>query len=99
ADLRKHVDYFHSHPCVRDDICAGLAYVGWHLEDTTLTRTSADAAIALGFQGWQPYFFGGIAYAIAPDRDRTKARRMLLEAKKRGAPAAADDILRDLGSP
>ena len=62
---------------MRDDICAGLAYVGWHLEDTTLTRTSADAAIALGFPGWQPYFFGGIAYAIAPDRDRLMADVLL----------------------
>src|SRR5262249_4987997 len=58
-DLRKQLDYFHAHVCTRDDICVGLAYAGWHIEDTALTRTSADAAIALGFAGWQPYFFGG----------------------------------------
>ena len=99
ADLRKQLDYFHSHACTRDDICVGLAYVGWHMEDTALTRATADAAIALGFAGWQPYFFGGAAYAIAPRADRAKARRMLLEAKKRGAPADVDDLLRDLGTP
>src|SRR5262245_30890592 len=54
TDLRKQLDYFHSHKCTRDDICVGLAYVGWHIDDTALTRASADAAIALGFAGWQP---------------------------------------------
>jgi hypothetical protein len=99
ADLRKGLDYFHSHACTRDDICAGLAYVGWHVSDTALTRAAADAAISLGFAGWQPYFFGGTAYAIPPKSDRAKARRLLLEAKKRGAPPDVDDVLRDLGTP
>ena len=99
ADLRKQLDYFRAHACTRDDICVGLAYVGWHIEDTALTRAAADAAISLGFAGWQPYFFGGTAYAIPPQPDRAKARRMLVEAKKRGAPPAVDDLLRDLGAP
>ncbi|HTR52750.1 MAG TPA: hypothetical protein VMJ10_18680 [Kofleriaceae bacterium] len=99
TDLRKQLDYFHVHACTRDDICVGLAYVGWHIEDTALTRASADAAIALGFAGWQPYFFGGTAYAVPPEPDRAKARRLLLEAKKRGAPSDVEDMLRDLGAP
>lgn len=99
ADLRKQLDYFHAHACTRDDLCVGLAYVGFHLEDIALTRAAADAAITLGFAGWQPYFFGGAAWAVAPEADRAKARRLLLEAKKRGAPADVDDLLHDLGTP
>jgi hypothetical protein len=93
ADLRKHLDYFHAHACTRDDLCVGLAYIGWHLEDDALTRASADQAIALGFAGWQPYFFGGAAYAVEPGANRVKARTMLQEAKKRGAPSGADELL------
>ena len=70
ADLRKQLDYFRAHTCTRDDICIGIAHVGWHVEDTELTRSAADAAIALGFAGWQPYFYAGTAYAIAPRADR-----------------------------
>lgn len=98
-DLREQLDYFHTHACDRDDICVGLAYAGWNLEDLSLTRTSADTAIALGFSGWQPYFFGGSAYAVPPKQNRVKARRLLLEAKKRGAPAEVDELLQELGTP
>jgi hypothetical protein len=87
TDARKHLDYFRAHPCGRDDLCAGIAYAAMQLEDVPLARSSAEAAIALGFPGWQPYFFGGIAWATAPNPDDVKARHLLTEAKSRGAPA------------
>jgi hypothetical protein len=87
AAVREHVAYFRAHPCDRDDICAMLSYAAWHLDETAVARTAADRAIALEFPGWQPYLFGGIAYATPPAADRAKARRLLVEAKKRGAPA------------
>ncbi|MGE0869473.1 MAG: hypothetical protein AB7P03_12980 [Kofleriaceae bacterium] len=96
AEVRKHVHYFKTRGCTRDDLCTSLAYVGWHLEDTALTRSAADAAIALGFSSWQPFFFGGMAHAIEPRADRAKARRLLLEAKKRGAPPEVDELLQEL---
>jgi hypothetical protein len=99
ADVKKNLAYFAGHPCRRADLCVGLAYAAWHFEDITLTRSAADAGIALGFEGWQPYFFGGVAYAVTPDQDRAKARQLLTEAKKRGAPAAdVDGFLHDLGA-
>jgi hypothetical protein len=99
ADVKKQLGYFRAHPCTRDDICVGVAYAAWHLEDIELTRSSGDAAIALGFTDWQPYFFSGAAYAVEPKADRKKARNLLLEAKKRGAPADVDDLLRALPAP
>ncbi|MBX3158656.1 MAG: hypothetical protein KF773_21995 [Deltaproteobacteria bacterium] len=91
ADLTKHLRYFHANPCGRGDLCTGLAYAAFHLDDLPLARIAADRAIALKFEHWVPYFVGGIAYAVPPADDRAKARRLLIEAKKRGAPAAEVD--------
>jgi len=96
ADLRKHLGYFRDRSCRRDDLCAALAYVAWHLDEHELARRAAGRAIAQGYPGWQPYFFGGAAYAVGRGADPKKARAWLLEAKKRGGPAAIDGLLADL---
>lgn len=86
--LQKHLDYFAARQCTRDDLCASLSYIGWHLEFDSLTKRSAERAIQLGFAGWQPYFFGGTVYAMGSKADRKKAKRWLRQAKKRGGPKA-----------
>lgn len=98
-DLDENLGYFHAHPCSRDDLCAGLCYVAWHVEDHALTTSSGEKAIALGFPGWQPYFLAGTVYAGGSDTDRQRAVTLLREAKKRGGPANdIDAFLSDLGA-
>lgn len=96
ADLKVHLDYFRKRTCTRDDLCAGLSHVAWHVEDRGLAVRSAERAIALQFPGWQPYFFGGTALAAGSAADRARAKTWLLEAKRRGGPAAIDTFLKDL---
>lgn len=87
TDVSKQLGYFRAHECDRDDLCAGLAYAAWHLGDMIVTRSAADRAIELGFPRWNAHFFGGLAYLVPPAADRAKAKRLLVEAKRRGAPA------------
>lgn len=92
-DLAEHLGYFAKRPCQRDDLCVGLAYVGWHLDLEGITVQSAQRAIDKGFEGWQPYFFGGSVLLGGDESDRAKGRAWLLEAKARGGPKAIDRML------
>ena len=99
-EMKAGLDHFRKAGCTRDDICAGLAYVAWHADDTELTISAAEKAIALGFPGWQPWFAGGTAYAMSAHKeDRARSIKMLKEARKRGGPAKQiDDFLTRLGA-
>jgi len=99
ADLEENLRYFRQHPCTRDDLCASLSYVAWHVEEIELVKQSAERAIQLGFPGWQPYFTAGTVYSNGSDADRAQAVKMLREAKKRGGPAKdIDEFLSLLGA-
>jgi|CXWL01.1.fsa_nt_gi tetratricopeptide (TPR) repeat protein len=98
ADLTSNLNYFRRHACSRDDLCASLAYVAWHVEDLDLAKRSSERAIELKFPGWQPYFTAGTVYATGSAADRVRAIELLQEAKGRGGPAKAiDGFLSDLG--
>jgi len=68
------------------------------MDQHALTKRSAERAIALGFPGWQPYFFGGAVYALGGAEDRVKAVELLREAKRRSGPPVIDRLLADLGA-
>lgn len=100
ADLASGLAHFRRDGCTRDDLCAGLSYVAWHVDDGALTKSSAERAIALGYPGWQPYFTGGTVYATGQGADRARAVELLQEARRRGGPARAiDGFLSRLGAP
>jgi hypothetical protein len=87
-----------SHPCTREDLCAGLSYIAWHVDAYELATSSAERAIELGYTGWQPHFVAGTIYAGGINAQRTKAIEYLQEAKRRGGPASAiDGFLSKLG--
>jgi hypothetical protein len=99
ADLDANLDYFRKRTCSRDDLCAGLSYVAWHVEDVELVKASAERAMALGFAGWQPWFTEGTVLATGSDADRRRAVELLREARRRGGPAKAiDEFLSLLGA-
>jgi tetratricopeptide (TPR) repeat protein len=99
ADLETNLDYFRTRTCTRDDLCAALAYVAWHVDDFELVKRSSERAMALGYPGWQPWFTAGTVYAMGSDAERARAIELLREAKRRGGPAKAiDGFLSKLGA-
>jgi hypothetical protein len=101
AQFEEGLAHFRQVGCTRDDLCAGLAYVAWHAEDTELTKSAGEKAIKLGYPGPQPYFLAGTVYAAGKTKaERTRAVELLTEAKKRGGPQKAiDDFLQRIGTP
>jgi hypothetical protein len=98
ADLDANLDYFRQRTCTRADLCAGLSWVAWHVDDVELVKRAAARAISLGFAGWQPYFAAGTVYA-GTTTERSRAVDLLREAKRRGGPAKSiDDFLFRLGA-
>lgn len=99
-DLARHLEYFRTHLCDRDDLCAGLTYVAWHQDDDALTLKAGERAIALGYPGHQPYFLMGTLLAVGGPAQRKRAIELMTEARKRGGPKEHIDVfLTKLGAP
>ena len=95
ADLDANLGSFRQRACSRADLCAGLSYAAWHVDDGELVKRSAERSISLGFPGWQPYFFAGTVYAAT---DPARSVELPTEAKKRGGPQKdIDGFLSRLG--